>query len=511
MVAVDACPKAVRGPIITRATISAPRHHDRPRAITELPCLEFAMLDIIAFGAFLLLLAAAGWRQPSSAAAFTVASRDLSLFPLLATLVMTEFNTSTLIAFAAAGYGAGPMALALPAVFLVGLLFYTLTVARAWKRFNRLSVAELFTVRYSRGVGRTASVLLLLAMTGFTATYVKSLTVLFTPLAPAWLPVPLLSGMLSLVVLLSVLPGGLVSIVRADVVAFLATMVVLPLLLVLGMKQSALTGGLAAAFPESQLTLNPVAQWNSTVLPLRFVSTLMVITCFTYIAAPWYGQKIFAARTTTIAFRAVGLSALLVFVLYGAVVLAAAHLRASAPLLADAQLAVPTMVLQWLPHGLRGFAYAVLFGAALTTLAGVWSAMATMIAADFGGAALATVGAQRRLLVVLAISSWIGATFLVDQILDRLILANIPVAALSFALLAGFHWPRATTAGAWASIAVGVAWGVGCYLYVGEAGGYTWPWAMYGIPLIFGVGIVTSLLTATRAGPTTIPAISSSP
>jgi solute:Na+ symporter, SSS family len=27
----------------------------------------------------------------------------------------------------------------------------------------------------------------------------------------------------------------------------------------------------------------------------------------------------------------------------------------------------------------------------------------------------------------------------------RLILANIPVAALSFALLAGFHWPRATT------------------------------------------------------------------
>jgi Na+/proline symporter len=244
---------------------------------------------------------------------------------------------------------------------------------------------------------------------------------------------------------------------------------------------------------------------------MRFVSTLMVITCFTYIAAPWYGQKIFAARTTTIAFRAVGISALLVFVLYGAVVLAAAHLRASAPLLADAQLAVPTMVLRWLPQGLRGFAYAVLFGAALTTLAGVWSAMATMIAADFGGAALATVGAQRRLLVVLAISSWLGATFLVDQILDRLILANIPVAALSFALLAGFHWPRATTAGAWASIAVGVVWGVGCYLYVGEAGGYTWPWAMYGIPLIFGVGIVTSLLSATRAGPTTIPAISSSP
>ncbi|WP_411280215.1 sodium:solute symporter family protein [Gemmatimonas sp.] len=468
-------------------------------------------IDIAAFAALLAILAGAGWRQASSVASFTVASRDLSLFPLVATLVMTEFNTSTLLAFASAGYGAGPMALALPAVFLVGLLFYTLTVARAWKRFDRLSVAELFTVRYSKGVGRTASLLLLLAMTGFTATYVKSLTLLFTPLAPAWMPVPLLSAVLSLVVLLAVLPGGLVSIVRADMVAFLATIVLLPLLLVLGMKQSALAGGLTTVFPTSQLTVNPIAQWESSALPMRFVSTLMVITCFTYIAAPWYGQKIFAARNTKVAFRAVGLSAVLVFLLYGAVVLAAAHLRASQPLLADPQLAVPTMVLVWLPRGLRGFAYAVLFGAALTTLAGVWSAMATMIAADFGGPKLATVSSQRSLIILFAFGSWLGATFLVDRILDRLILANIPVAALSFALLAGFHWPRATTAGAWASMIVGMAWGVGCYLVVGETGGYTWPWAMYGIPLIFAVGIITSLLTSTRAAPAMTPMTSSSP
>lgn len=73
------------------------------------------------------------------------------------------------------------------------------------------------------------------------------------------------------------------------------------------------------------------------------------------------------------------------------------------------------------------------------------------------------------------------------------------MAALAFALLAEFHWPRATTAGAWASVVVGVVvgvvWGVGCFLVVGEAGGYTWAWAMYGIPLIFATGIVVSLLT----------------
>ena len=42
----------------------------------------------------------------------------------------------------------------------------TLTVARAWKRFDRLSVAELFAERYSRNLGVFASLMLLAAMSG---------------------------------------------------------------------------------------------------------------------------------------------------------------------------------------------------------------------------------------------------------------------------------------------------------------------------------------------------------
>ena len=140
----------------------------------------------------------------------------------------------------------------------------------------------------------------------------------------------------------------------------------------------------------------------------------------------------------------------------------------------------------------------MLFAAALTTLAGVWTAMAAMVAADFGWRDATT----RR--TCSGSSSWrsrwlhwLGAVFLVDDILNRLILANIPVVALAFALLAGFHWPRATTAGAWASVVVGVVWGVGAFVVVGESGGYTWPWAMYGIPLIFATGIGVSLATST--------------
>ncbi len=461
--------------------------------------MPFPLLDLLGFAVVLGAIATVGWRRAGSDAEYVVAGRRLALVPLVATLVMTEFNTSTLLAFAAAGYRAGPMAIALPAVFLVGLWFYTLTVARAWKRFDRLSVAELFTVRYSPRLGRTASLLLLLAMTGFSATYVKSLTLLFLPFVPAQVPSSVLAAGLTLVVVMAVLPGGLVSVVRSDLVAFVATVVLFPLLLLIGWGRVGGRVGLSTVFPADQLAFSPIAQWQHSALPMRFVATLVVLACFTYIAAPWYGQKIFAARDDRTAFQAVAWSAGLVFVLYGVVVLAAAFLRVEQPWLGDAQLAVPAMIGSWLPAGVRGAGFAVLFGAALTTLAGVWSAMAAMVAADFAGAAARAIRVQRALLIVFAALSWLGGTFLVDDILDRLILANIPVAALSFALLAGFHWPRATTAGAWASVAVGVVWGVGCFVALGDAGGYTWPWAMYGIPLIFVTGVVVSLATTRRA------------
>lgn len=455
---------------------------------------QLGTADAIGFVALLVVMIWHSARRGVRPDTFLLADRAVGLFPLVATLVMTEFNTSTLLAFSAAGYRAGPMALALPLVFLIGLGFYTVTVARAWKRVERLSVAELFAERYSSNLGRFASLMLLVAMCGFSATYVKSLGLIFQPMAAA-ISFPLLTALLTIVVLLVILPGGLASVVRSDVVGFIATLALVPALLFIGWGHSRALGGLAAAFPADQLTIAPIAQWSHPALPFWFVTSLVVLTCVTYIAAPWYGQKIFAARDASTAVTAVAISACLVFVLYGTMVLAAAHLRVTGPALSDPQLAVPTMIREWLPPGARGFGMAVLFAAALTTLGGVWSAMATMVAADFGWTRGRAVAAQRACLAGFALVSWLGAIFLVDDILDRLILANVPVAGLAFALLAGFHWPRATTAGAWASIIVGIAWGTAAFVVVGENGGYTWPWAMYGVPLIFVTGVVVSLLS----------------
>ena len=475
-----------------------------------MPNIAMSAVDIAGFASVVALMVWVGRRAAPSAESYLVADRHVGLLPLVATLVMTEFNTSTLLAFSAAGYRVGPMALSLPFVFLIGLLFYMSTVARPWKRFNRLSVAELFAARYSPTLGRMASALLLIAMTGFSATYVKSLTLIFLPFAPA-LGAWVLSAALTLVVLSVVVSGGLVSVVRSDLVGFGLTVVLLPLLLAIGLTKLGSTHTLAAAYPPEQLDFTPWTQWNSPALPFRFVTTLIVLTCFTYIAAPWYGQKIFAAKDERTAFTAVGISAVVIFLLYGMMVYGAAVYRAISPPLADAQTVVPAMIATWLPAGLRGFGTAMLFVAALTTLAGVWSAMAAMTAADFAVRGGLSIGGQRALMGGFALLSWLGANLLVDDILNRLILANIPIAALSFALLAGFHWKRATTAGAWASVAIGVAWGIGCFVVVGEKGGYTWPWAMYGLPLIFVTGVAVSLVTSPHAEHAAPPLVAATP
>ncbi|MGD9856886.1 MAG: sodium:solute symporter [Planctomycetaceae bacterium] len=448
-------------------------------------------IDALLFLALSASLLGGSLRAARREETFLVADRRVGFFPLTATLVMTEFNTATLLAFAAMGYTVGPRAIGLAAVFLVGLGWYTLTVARQWKRYNGLSVAGWFSLRYGPALGRTASLMLIAAMVGFSATYVKSLTLLFLPNVESLSPWTL-SGALCLVIAGVTMSGGLASVVRMDVLSFLVTIVLLPLLLVRGWW---LSDGASSGEPA---VLDYWLAWNHPQLPWWFVISLFSLTCLTYISSPWYGQKIFAAVDEQTAVRAVAMASVLVFCLYASVQVAAGFLAASEPPLSDPQLAVPTMVQVWLPVGLRGAGFAVLFAAATTTLAGVWSAMVAMVASDFDFQWSRNVASQRLLTAVFALASWLGGNLLVEDILNRLILANIPIAALSFALLGGFHWNGASRVGAWASIVVGIVWGVFCFIYWGDAGGYTWPWAIYGVGLIFGTGFTMSRLFPDR-------------
>ncbi len=425
------------------------------------------------FGLIIVFVVVGLTTRTKTKSAYLFADRQTNWLALTATLVMTEFNSATLISFSSLGYAAGFWALILPFVFLIGLLFYALTVAKKWKEFDGTSVAGFFSERYGKHLGKWTSALLLLAMLGFSAAYIKSLALLFTS-THSWL----VSGLLISVILIMCLRGGLISIIRTDVLSLILVLLFFPLTALYMWKSSTL---IYTPLPSHE------------ILPFRFVFSLIILTMFTYILAPWYGQKIFAAKSAKVAFWSVITAAILIFLLYGSAIVATALLRFRGVESPSWEQALPTLIRSCLPSGVRGCAYALLFATSATTLTGVWNAMTAMWIADFSksdsknsrGSVLAT--------LCFALSAYVLANTLVDKVFDKLILANIPVAALSFGLLAGFYWKKTTTLGVYVSIVVGCIVGVGSYLVYGEAGGYTWYWTLYGIPLIFLSGILCSI------------------
>ena len=80
------------------------------------------------------------------------------------------------------------------------------------------------------------------------------------------------------------LRGGLVAIIRTDVISFLLVCLIFPLFLI---------------FTKNHAS-NPLPDLPH-LLPTRFVISLIILTMFTYILAPWYGQKIFSAKAVNMA------------------------------------------------------------------------------------------------------------------------------------------------------------------------------------------------------------------
>ena len=436
--------------------------------------------DAGVFIAILVLFAIIGIaknRKIQSEESYLFAERKCGLFGLTCTLIMTELNTATLLAFAGLGYVVGLRALFLPLIFLIGLVFYGLSVAKKYKELNASSVTALLRERYGKPFAQLASIFLIGSMMGFTATYVKSVTLIFSPVFPTW-NAWILSGYLVLIILIMTLRGGLIAIIRTDMTSFLLICLIFPLFLFYTKRDAGV----------SEIQNIP------DLLPYRFIISLVILTMFTYILAPWYGQKIFSAKSKRVAFSAVILAAIFVFIFYGIGVLSTAYLKASGTIISSPDMAIPAIINLYFPVGLKGVAYATLFMISGTTLAGVWSAMSSMVITDFGRSSKNYKQGLLLTLLFAAISYVLGNT-LVDKILDKLILANIPVAALSFALLAGFYWKKASTTGAILSSIVGFSWGLFSFLYFGEEGLYTWHWVLWGIPLIFGSGILGSLLS----------------
>lgn len=437
------------------------------------------LISLIFLTGFLIYYA---FYKPSliSAESYAVANRNVGVFALTATLVMTEFNMATLVSFSSLGYISGLKALMLPAVFLIGLIFYAVTVAKKWKNYNGVSVVDFFISRFNKKIGVISAVFLLVAMAGFSAAYIKSLTLFFANVLPGmsyWL----ISAYLVLVTLIMVIRKGLVSIIKIDSLAFVLVLLAMPLILYHVMGEGGLHGDKSNAIIL-----------HKEVLKSDFIVSLIPLTMFSYILAPWYGQRIFAARNAKVAYVSVALSAFFVFILYGLGVLISYAVVLQGVQLVDPQLSFPYALKESLSKYSYLLGYLLLFLISSTTLTGIWNAMSNIALEVIPLKNVKNKNASMTL--ICAFFTYILSNALIDNILNKMILANIPVVSLSFALLAGFYWKKVSIMGVYASIIIGMGAGIFSYLLFGEQGGYTWYWAFIGIPLMFFGGIVVSLL-----------------
>lgn len=409
---------------------------------------------------------------------YFVSDKKTNLFALTATLVMTELNTSTLVGFAGLGYKFGNSAIFLSLVFFFGLLFYALVVAKKWKKFDGIAVTEFFSARYHPFFGIISASFMIFAMIGFSANFLKSLTMFFEPVFPLfceWV----LSGFFCLIMLSVTIEKGLATVIRIDRVSFCLTLII---------------------FISMIFIINPGSieqtsiEAHSAPITFRMLLALVIITMFTYIMSPWYGQKIFSAENSRTAFYSVGIAALCITLLYGAAIYASSKLAYIYPDII-AQDVIPVLISRKFPPIIKGVSYATIFFIAMTTLAGLWNTIASLFVAHFSfyskkGDNLLF---SRGLTLLTAATSFILANVFIDKVFNKMVLMNIPIAALAFPLLGGFYWKRVSTIPAISSSLVGIVGGFGAYFYFGEPQ-YMWIWAIFIIPLHFLVGILLTFI-----------------
>lgn len=407
---------------------------------------------------------------------YYTAGKSLGLFALTATLVMTELNVSTLIGFSSLGYLYGFSALSLGIVFLVGLLFYSFSVAKKWKNFDAISVSEFFSQRYNPVFGLVVALCLLTAMAGFGANFIYSTTIYLQEIFPSynhWL----ISGVACSLMLLFTIRDGLLVIVKIDKLSFLLSIV---LFIYLGYS---VYNADASAFGSINNTQVPS-------LPVSFSISLAILTAFTYILSPWYGQKIFAAKSKKVAFYAVLITSFIVSLIYLIAVYTTAK-YADVISSTNPDEAFAYIVRNLFSKPMLVIFYLMMFMIALTTIAALWNTMASMCSVHFQD----NKSEQKNILtvIIIAIFSYILANTFIDQVLDKMLLFNIPIAALAFSLLYGFYGSRTNLLGAILSTVIGVISALCCYLIFNQDD-FVFYWATVCIPLSFMTGYLPVVL-----------------
>ncbi|NMZ47082.1 sodium:solute symporter [Pseudomonas oryzihabitans] len=411
------------------------------------------LLDIsvvLAYALAMLLLGWYGMRRARNQEEFLVAGRNLGPACYLGTMAATVLGGAATVGTVRLGYVHGLSGFWLCAMLGGGILVLNLFLAKPLLKLRIYTVTQVLERRYTPLARQASAAIMFVYALMLSVVSVLAMGTVIQVLfeLPFWSAI-LLGG--SVVVIYSSI-GGMWSLTLTDIVQFVIK-----------------TAGLM--FVLLPICLTQVGGWDALVAKLPAsafaLTTLGYDTIFTYFLIYFFGiligqdiwQRVLTARSEGVA-RVAGSLAGVYCVIYGLVgALIGMCARVLLPDLADANNAFAAIVRSALPDGIRGLVIAAALAAMMSTASAGLLAASTTLTEDLlprlrGGRA-STLG-MARLFTLLTGLAVLAIALLVNDVIGALTLAyNLLVGGILVPLLGAILWPRATTAGALASMLLG--------------------------------------------------------
>lgn len=405
---------------------------------------------VLAYALAMLLLGWYGMRRARNQEEFLVAGRNLGPACYLGTMAATVLGGAATVGTVRLGYVHGLSGLWLCAMLGGGILVLNLFLAKPLLKLRIYTVTQVLERRYTPLARQASAAIMFVYALMLSVVSVLAMGTVIQVLfeLPFWSAI-LLGG--SVVVIYSSI-GGMWSLTLTDIVQFvIKTAGLMFVLLPICLTRVGGWDALVAKLPASAFALTSIGY--DTIL------TYFLIYFFGILIGQDIWQRVFTARSEGVA-RVAGSLAGVYCVLYGLVgALIGMCARVLLPDLGDANNAFAAIVRSALPDGIRGLVIAAALAAMMSTASAGLLAASTTLTEDLlprlrGGKA-STLGMARgfTLLTGLAV---LAVALLVNDVIGALTLAyNLLVGGILVPLLGAILWPRATTAGALASMVLG--------------------------------------------------------
>ncbi|MFC5588002.1 sodium:solute symporter [Sporosarcina soli] len=403
-------------------------------------------------------------RKMKSYQDYNLAGRNTGLFALTGTLVAAEFNTATLIGGASVAFLFGTVGLWYTSlIFIVVFLVYAFTVSKKYRRLNISTIPQYFDKRFKNEKGSEVIRFLSATITLFytwlaPASYLAGLTVIGSVLLGVN-PIIFSVALVIICLLLSV-TGGLMTAIGIDIVAFVLILIGIPAILLIGYNAAGGFGNLSQVFEPKLLSMAPV--WDTDVNFATAMTWGLQIT-FLYIAAPWYGQRIFSAKNESVAYKAMLLNTFFIVALYGIVVVATMLSKVVFPNLAYPEQALPLLINEYANPFIQGFLLVTLLMVGISTMIAVWNSAVSIAVNDIVSRYWAKnksdkykIGISRLFLLLIAVSTLALGIMFIGNIQHSLLFLSTFTGMVAIPILMSLYWKKYNSVGAISTMAVGL-------------------------------------------------------